>query len=211
MHSEKFEVIMKNKITLKTTALLFFFSLIFLLPQQTDAGEPTEQVKVTVDAVIKILNNKELKKAANSEARRKKIRETVEKRFGFEEMAKRSLGIHWKNRSSGEQKEFTALFTDLIEDSYIRKIERYENERVVYTDEKTDGSHAIVRTKILTTKDTEIPVDYKILKKGQEWEVYDIIVEGVSLVNNYRTQFNQIIRSASYEDLVIRLKKKTLK
>jgi phospholipid transport system substrate-binding protein len=202
---------MKVKITTGISILFFCISLFFLLPQRADAGEPTEQVKKTVDAVIKILNDKELKKPANSEARRKKIRGTVEKRFGFEEMAKRSLSIHWKNRTPAEQKEFTSLFSDLIEDSYIRKIERYEDEKVVYTDEKTDGSYAIVRTKILTTKQTEIPVDYKILKKGQEWEVYDIIVEGVSLVNNYRTQFNQVIRSGSYEDLVNRLKQKTMK
>ena len=126
-------------------------------------------------------------------------------------MAKRSLALHWKKRTPQEQKEFVDLFSDLIEDTYIRKIERYEDEKVIYTEEKTDGAFATVRTKVTTSKEAEIPVDYKIFKKGQKWEVYDIIVEGVSLVNNYRTQFNQIIRSSSYEELVTRLKKKALK
>jgi phospholipid transport system substrate-binding protein len=202
---------MNNKFPIRLSFLFLCISLLLFFTAKTEAGEPTGQVKETVDAVIKILNDKELRQPENADARRKKIRETVEKRFGFEEMAKRSLGFHWKDRTSVEKKEFTSLFTDLIEDSYIRKIERYEDERVVYTDEKIDGAYAIVRTKIFTTKETVIPVDYKIVKKGQEWEVYDIIVEGVSLVNNYRTQFNQIIRSGSYEELVSRLKKKTVK
>jgi phospholipid transport system substrate-binding protein len=195
------------------TLFVFFvcLSLSFFAPPKATAGEPTVQVKETVDAVIKILNNKELKKPENQNERRKKVRETVEKRFDFEEMAKRSLALHWKNRTPQEQKEFTSLFSDLLEDTYIRKIERYEDEKVVYTDEKTEGSYATVRTKISTTKGIEIPVDYKIFRKDQKWEVYDIFVEGVSLVNNYRSQFNEIIRSGSYEELVQKLKKKVLK
>ena len=202
---------MKKNIAMKLFVLLVSISLFAFFPPVTQAGEPTEQVKQTVDAVIKILNNKELKKPEKQSERRLKIRETVEKRFDFEEMAKRSLALHWKNRTPQEQKEFVSLFSDLIEDTYIRKIERYEDEKVTYTEEKTDGSYATVRTKIITTKEIEIPVDYKIFKKEQKWEVYDIIIEGVSLVNNYRTQFNQIIRSGSYEELVTRLKKKVMK
>jgi phospholipid transport system substrate-binding protein len=202
---------MEGKISLRIILLFFCFSVPFLFPQKSNAGEPTEQVKETVDAVIKILNNKELKKPENRAERQKKIRETVEQRFDFEEMAKRSLAVHWKKRTPQEQKEFTSLFSDLLEDTYIRRIERYEDEKVVYVEERADDPYATVKTKIVTTKGTEIPVDYKIFKKGQKWEVYDIIVEGVSLVNNYRTQFNQIIRSDSYEGLVLKLKKKVMK
>jgi phospholipid transport system substrate-binding protein len=203
--------LMEKKCTLKLFVLILGLSLSAVFPLYAIAGEPTDQVKQTVDAVIQILNNKELKKPARVEERRAMIRETVEKRFDFEEMAKRSLARHWKDRTPQEKKEFTSLFSDLLEDTYIKKIERYEEEKVVYTDERIDGPYATVRTKIVTTKEMEIPVDYKIFKKGQKWEVYDIIVEGVSLVNNYRTQFNQIIRSGSYEDLVQKLKKKALK
>lgn len=202
---------MGKKVIFKLSVFFVCLLLSVFSPSKANAGEPTEQVKETVDAVIKILNNKELKKPEKQEERRSKIREIVEKRFDFEEMAKRSLALHWKNRTPDEQKEFVSLFSDLLEDTYIRKIERYEDEKVVYTDERTDGPYATVKTKIITEKEVEIPVDYKIFKKGQKWEIYDIVIEGVSLVNNYRTQFNQIIRSGSYEELVKKLKKKTVK
>lgn len=199
---------MVNKVVFAIFFFLVFFSVpVFQLSEAT-AGEPTIQVKETVDEVVKILNNKELTKPDKQAERRSKIRETVNKRFDFEEMAKRSLAIHWKKRTPQEQREFTSVFSDLLEDTYIKKIERFEDEKVVYTDETADGAYATVRTKIITTKEVEIPVDYKIFKKDQKWEVYDIVIEGVSLVNNYRTQFNQIIHSGSYEELVQKLKKK---
>jgi len=187
------------------------FLAIFLAGEHSAAaGEPTEQIRSTVDAVIAILNDRELKKPERREERRAKIGEAVEKRFDFEEMAKRSLALHWKDRTPSERAEFVSLFSDLLKDVYLRKVERYEDEKVTYKDERTDGPYATVKTIITTTKDVEIPVDYKIFRKNGRWEVYDIIIEGVSLVNNYRTQFNQIIRSGSYEELVSRLKKKLM-
>lgn len=180
-------------------------------PPCADAGEPTEQVKETVDAVVKILNNEELKKPEKEKERRASIRQTIAKRFDFEEMAKRSLSTYWKDRSPAEQKEFVTLYADLLENTYIRKIERYENETVVYYDERLDGDYAVVRTKIVDKNRLSIPVEYRILRKKDRWEVYDIIVEGISLVNNYRTQFTQIIRSNSYDALVKRLREKANK
>ncbi len=180
-------------------------------PLCVDAGEPTDQVKETVDAVMKILTDKELGKPEKEKERRTSIRQTVIKRFDFEEMAKRSLAVHWKDRTPAEQKEFVALYSDLLENTYIKKIERYENEKVVYYDEKLDGDYAVVKTKIVDKKGLSIPVEYRILRKKDRWEVYDIIIEGVSLVNNYRTQFTQIIRSSSYNDLVKRLREKVVK
>ncbi len=180
-------------------------------PQMTFAGEPTDQVRQTVDEVIKILNNKELKKPENSKARSTRIRDLIEKRFDFAEMAKRSLGIYWKQRTPEEQKEFVSLFSDLLEDTYIRKIERYENEKVTYLGERAEGQYATVKTGIVGANQVEVPVDYRIFRKGQKWEVYDIVIEGVSLVNNYRSQFYQVIGSGSYADLVKRLKAKVIK
>jgi phospholipid transport system substrate-binding protein len=203
---------MKKTIVLKLFALLVFCLAVFLTaPQITFAGEPTEQVKQTVDEVIKILNNKELKKPENSKTRSARIREVIEKGFDFAEMAKRSLGIYWKQRTPEEQKEFVSLFSDLLEDTYIRKIERYENEKVTYVGERTEGQYSTVKTEILGTNGVEVPVDYRIFMKGQKWEVYDIVIEGVSLVNNYRSQFYQIIGSGSYADLAKRLKAKVIK
>ncbi|MBI5074921.1 MAG: ABC transporter substrate-binding protein [Nitrospirae bacterium] len=200
----------KNRLSLALVAFIAGLSLA-CFPLSAKAGEPTDQVKETVDAVMKILNDKELRKPEKEKERRSGIRQTVIKRFDFEEMAKRSLAAHWKDRTPAEQKEFVALYSDLLENTYIKKIERYENEKVVYYDEKSDGDYAVVKTKIVDKKGLSIPVEYRILRKKDKWEVYDIIVEGVSLVNNYRTQFTQIIRSSSYNDLVRRLREKVVK
>jgi phospholipid transport system substrate-binding protein len=190
---------------------LIFLSFLHFAPCTALAGEATDQVKQTVDAVLDVLNNKELKKPEKRELRRKNIREIIDKRFDFEEMGKRSLALNWNKRTPDEKKEFVVLFSDLLETTYIKKIERYENEKVVYLDEKITGQYAVVRTKIVKGQETDIPVEYRIFKKAGKWEVYDIIVEGVSLVNNYRSQFSQIIRSSSYEELVKKLRSKTLK
>ncbi len=201
-----------NRPLLRMSAvLLICLSFLSIRPYQAFAGEATDQVKQTVDAVLDVLNDKELKKPENRELRTKKIREIVDKRFDFEEMAKRSLALNWGKRTPEERKEFVTLFSDLLENTYIRKIERYENEKVAYLDERITGQYAVVRTKIVKQQESEIPVEYRIFKKADKWEVYDIIVEGVSLVNNYRSQFSQIIRSSSYEELVKKLKNKTLK
>ena len=175
------------------------------------AGDATDQIRETADAVINVLNNKELKKPENKQKRRKQLREIVDKRFDFAEMAKRSLGFAWNKRTPEEKKEFVSLFSDLLEDTYIRKIERYEREKVIYTGERVEGSYAAVRTKVVTDQGVEIPVEYRIFKKGTKWEVYDIIIEGVSLVNNYRSQFSSIINSDTYAGLVKKLKEKVKK
>lgn len=202
---------MKHKHVRIVLIVLFCLGLGPVIPAQALAGEATEQVKQTVDAVVEVLRDKELKKPDKKEQRRKKIREIINRRFDFEEMAKRSLGLHWKERKPEERKEFVSLFSDLLENTYINKIERYEDEKVAYTGERIDGEYALVKTKIVSPKGADVPVDYKIFRKGDKWEVYDIMVEGVSLVNNYRSQFNQIIRSGSFEELLKRLRNKMVK
>jgi len=201
----------KNAYLKSFMLIIVSFSLLAAFPPISAAGEPTEQIKQTVDDVITILNNRELKKPENEQKRKARIRVTIEKSFDFAEMAKRSLGIHWQKRTQDEQKEFVSLFSDLLEDTYIRKIERYHDEKVVYVGEKKEDPYATVKTRIVSTTGIETPVDYKIFKKGDKWEVYDIIVEGVSLVNNYRTQFSEMLSSGSYEELVKRIKKKTMR
>ncbi|HET6515538.1 MAG TPA: ABC transporter substrate-binding protein [Thermodesulfovibrionales bacterium] len=191
--------------------VLFCLSLLLSAPSKANAGEPTDQVKQTVDAVLDILRNKELKRPEKTEERRAKIRNIVSGRFDFEEMARRSLAQNWKKRTPQEQKEFVALYTDLLENTYIKKIERYQDEKVAYRDEKTEGPYATVKTSIITSKEVDIPIEYRLLKKGNLWMAYDVVIEGVSLVNNYRNQFNEIIRSQSYEELVKRMKSKSLK
>ena len=187
--------------------LLTIFCLFFFI-SETCAGVPTVQMKQTIDSVLSILKNKELKKSEKTKERRAAIRKVIGDRFDFEEMAKRSLALHWRDRSEEERKDFVALFTDLIERSYIERIEKYENEPVHYTDEMIDSAYAVVKTKVITKENVEIPIDYKLLQKWDRWLVYDVVIEGVSLVNNYRTQFNKIIRTSSYEELVKKINNK---
>jgi phospholipid transport system substrate-binding protein len=172
------------------------------------AGVPTDQMKQTIDKVIDILNNKELKKPGKVKERRTALRKAVGEKFDFEEMAKRSLALFWKQRTPEEKKEFVSLYSDLLERSYIKKIENYSDEKIIYTDENVDDGYAIVKTKIITKRNVDIPIEYRLLKKNNKWEVYDVVIEGVSLVNNYRTQFSKIIRTSSYEELVKRMKNK---
>lgn len=169
------------------------------------AAEPTEQVKKTIDKVIDILNNKELKEPNKSEERRSLLRKAMEESFDYEEMAKRALSIHWHKRTPHEKKEFTSLFSELLERSYINKIESYSDEKILYTDESVESHYGLVNTRIITKRNVEVPVDYRLLKTGDQWKVYDIVIEGVSLVSNYRSQFNKIIRKDSYSELVKKL------
>ncbi len=192
---------------------LFYLFLCFFLFSSTVstdayAGEPTNLMKQTVDSIIDVLKNQELKKPDKADERRAEIRKLVGERFDFEEMAKRSLALHWRKRTPEEKKEFVKLFSYLLERSYINKIESYTDEKILYTAENIEGEYAVVKTKIITGRNVEVPIDYKLLKKNGNWEVYDVVIEGVSLVNNYRIQFNSIIRKDSYEELVMRMKNK---
>jgi phospholipid transport system substrate-binding protein len=175
------------------------------------AGEPTDQLKGTTDAVIDILKNKDSKKPGKEAERRAELRKVIDARFDFTEMSKRALALNWRKRTPEEQKEFVPLFSSLLEHTYVRKIERYNGEQIRYISESVDDGYATVRTRIITRRNTEIPVDYFLLKEGTEWLVYDVNIEGVSLVENYRTQFNEIISSSSYDNLVQKLRKKELK
>ncbi len=190
--------------------VILLCTLVLLLPSASAvlAGEAKDQVQTTVDQVLSILKNKDLAKRGKEAERRAALRKTIGARFDFEEMAKRSLATHWRNRTPEERKEFVALYTDLLERSYVSKIESYEDEKIVFMDENLDGEYAFVKTKIVTKRNTQIPIDYRLKKENGQWYAYDVIIEGVSLVNNYRTQFNNIIRQNSYEALIKRMKSK---
>jgi len=192
--------------------LYLFFStclIVFLPAAYAYAGEPTEMARQTTDKVIDILKNKELRKPERTKERRALVRKAVSEHFDFEEMAKRSLARQWTQRTPEEKKEFVALYTDLLERTYVKKVESYSDYKVIYAEETSDSDYAVVKTKIIiTSKNMDVPVAYKMEKKNGRWGVYDVVVEGVSLVNNYRNQFNNIISSGSYEELVRRLKNK---
>jgi len=172
------------------------------------AGQASDQLKVQIERVVKAIDDPDLKKESRALDRRKSVRKIAEDIFDFGETAKRSLGRHWLARSPAEREEFTGLFADLLERSYISKIELFNGERIQFVGDSADGDQAVVRTKIVTKQGTEIPVDYRMLKKGDRWLVYDVIIEGVSLIANYRTQFNKIIQTSSYQELVKKMKTK---
>ncbi len=171
------------------------------------AGQPLEQLKAQIDLVVKVLENPALKQDKAAE-RRTTVRRIVDEIFDFGETARRSLARHWQARTAEERVEFVRLFADLLERSYISKIELFNGERITYVGETIDGDSALVRTRIITKQGTEIPIDYRMHRRGDHWFVYDVVIEGVSLVANYRTQFNKIIQTTSYEELVKKMKTK---
>ena len=175
-------------------------------PVVVEAGAPTDQLKSSVEQIVKVLEDPALKTESRAKDRRAAIRKEAEVVFDFTETAKRALGRHWQGLSEKDRQEFTGLFTDLIERAYISKIERYSGERIAYAGEAIDGGLATVRTRFVTKQGTEVPVDYRMQQRGDRWFVYDVSVEGVSLINNYRTQFDKIIQTSSYAELVRKMK-----
>jgi len=172
------------------------------------AGVPTDQLRGNVERVLKLVSDASLKGADRAKDRRTAVRRVADDFFAFDETAKRSLGRHWQARTPAEQREFVQVFSDLLERSYLVKIELYGGEKIQYVGETIDGDQATVKTKIFTKQESEIPVDYRMMKRGDKWLVYDVVIEGVSLISNYRTQFNKIIQTASYEELVRKIKAK---
>jgi phospholipid transport system substrate-binding protein len=168
------------------------------------AGSPTDHLRSGIQEVLKVLDDPQLR----AEDRRGTVRRIVDNIFDFAETAKRSLGRHWQGRTPAEREEFIRLFADLLERAYLSKIELYSGENISYVGESLEGETATVRTRIMTRQGTEIPIDYRMLEKGDRWLVYDVIIEGVSLVANYRTQFNKIIQTSSYQELVKKMKGK---
>ncbi|MFH1950784.1 MAG: ABC transporter substrate-binding protein [Pseudomonadota bacterium] len=188
-------------------AALFFF-VTYGVSSVSVAGEPTEDVRKTTDKLIAIFSDSALKAPDKARERAIQIRKAVDERFDWEEMSKRTLATHWKKRTEKEKEEFTDLFGKLLERTYLDKVESYSGEKVLYIDESVDGNYAVVRVKVVTKKETEILVEYRLKNKSGEWFVYDISIEGVSLVNNYRKQFNSILVRSSYRDLMEKLRTK---
>jgi phospholipid transport system substrate-binding protein len=168
------------------------------------AGPPTEIAKQVIERALNALNDP----SSQGEARRQKVKRIVDPYFDYQEMAKRSLGPAWGKLSPAQRQEFVALFSQLLEASYSDKIEKYaQRVKIDYTGEILQGDNAEVRTVVVKAND-RIPLNYRLLNEGGTWKVYDVVIEGVSLVSNYRSQFNRIIHESGYAELVKRLKTK---
>jgi len=175
-----------------------------LLVDPAWAGSPTDQAREYTDQVLKVLGDRGL----TPQDRRAAVRKLALEVFDVGETAKRALGRHWRGRTPAEREEFTAIFAEILEGTYVSKIDRYGGEQIVYTAETIDGDYASVKARILRKGGAEVPVEARMLRRGDRWQIYDIVIENISLVSNYRSQFNQIIRSSSFADLVRRLKEK---
>jgi phospholipid transport system substrate-binding protein len=172
------------------------------------AGPPTEQLRTHVDRVLKVLEDPALRAEAKTAERRAAIRRIATEIFDFGETARRALGRHWQARTPAEREEFVGLFTNLLERSYLSRVELYSGESVTYTGEVIEGDQARIQSRIVTKQGSEIPLEYRMHQKNGRWLVYDVVIEGVSLVANYRTQFNKIIQTSSFQELVRKMKSK---
>jgi len=181
-----------------------------LLPAILQAATPTESVRQTVDNITAILKDPALKGEQKKKERREKLKEVIYRRFDFTEMAKRSLGSEWRRHSPEEQKEFVQLFRELLENAYLDKIESYSGQEVRYLKERVDNNYAEVDTKLVDNKGQEFSIVYRLYNTGGDWKVYDVVIEDISLVNNYRAQFSRVLAKSSYAELVDRMKKKQI-
>ena len=185
--------------------MLIVVSLFFSAGEVFAESKITAGIRGTIDQVLEIIADQNLK--SNPVLKREKLRQVIGLRFNYKQMVMRSLAKNYKDRSDAERKEFTSLFKKLLENSYASKIENYKDEKINYVDEKVKGKYAMVRTQIVR-KDGVVDVDYKMLKDGDQWLVYDFVIEGVSLIRNYKSQFSKIISTESYAALVSKLSKK---
>ena len=187
-----------------------FGMLLFMAPSSSFAGAASDQLKQSIDKIQNILVDPSLKGEAKTENRRQKLKEAVGERFDFDEMAKRSLGAQWQKRSVAEQQEFVRLFTELLEATYLSKLEEYGGEKILFINERQDKDFAEVKTKLVNKKGEEYLLDYRLISMNGDWKVSDVVVENISLVNNYRSQFNRVLARSSFEDLVQAMKQKKI-
>jgi phospholipid transport system substrate-binding protein len=173
------------------------------------ASAPGEQLKATIDRVMEILKDPKLQGDAKKTERREKLRQVVLPRFDFAEMAKRALGNNW-NRYPDKQGEFVTAFTQLLEETYAVQIESANGDKVLYLNERTDKDYSEVATKVISPKGEETSMTYKLHPVDSDWKVYDIVVENISIVNNYRAQFNRVLSNTSLDELIKRMKEKRL-
>jgi phospholipid transport system substrate-binding protein len=167
---------------------------------------PTETVKSKVNEALSSLSQTSGPEA--SDKRRAEIRKAADALFDFPDMSRRALGLHWKDRTPAEREEFTRLFTDLIARTYIGKIDQYAGESIAYVGERVDGDQASVRSNVVTPKGSQIPVEYRLHRANDTWSAYDVLIENVSLVGTYRSQFDRVIKAESFANLLRRLREK---
>ena len=190
----------------RQVALVILVLLLGLSPAPARAGGATDQIRGAIDRTIGILQDPALAAKGKKAERRDLLRKEIAPVFDFEEMSKRSLGSNWRDRTPEERDKFVVLFRELLENSYLGKIESYRGEVIRYGKEIVDGPYAQVETRVVTTSGQEIPVYYRMRADGGRYRIYDVVIEGISLVNNYRSQFNSILQKSSFAELMEKLR-----
>jgi phospholipid transport system substrate-binding protein len=196
-----------TRVRIVGVGILATIALVLALSSASWGGPPTETLREYTEAVQKVLDDPDLRADERRHERRAAVRKVAIEAFDVQETARRALGRHWQARTPAEREEFVQLFADLLERTYIAKIDLYGGERLKFTDERVDGDTAVVRARVLTRQGTEVPVEGRMHRKSDRWLIYDVVIENISLIANYRSQFDRIIRSSSYAELVNRLRK----
>ncbi|HET7876775.1 MAG TPA: ABC transporter substrate-binding protein [Methylomirabilota bacterium] len=183
-------------------------ALILLTATPAFALTPTETVRARVDEVIQTINRGPRGGPAAAEARRLELRRVADGLFDFTEMSRRALGRHWAGRTEAERQDFVGLFADLLSRAYLGRIDHYSGEPITWVRERVDGEWASVDSRLVTAKGSEVPIEYRLRRAGDRWMVYDVAIEGVSLVGTYRSQFDRIIQTTSFGELLRRMRDK---
>ena len=191
----------------KPVAVIILF-LLLILPLISHGGVPLDTVKTNVNGVLDVLRDLSLKGEGGRKTKVEKIRVAAQKLFDFIELSKRSLGLNWNKFNPEQRKEFVQHYTSLLEDAYVDKITAYTDEKVDFMKEVPLGENTVEVQSVVTTKTAKIPIYYRVIKKENDWKVYDVVIEGVSLITNYRTQFREILASKPPESLLETLRKK---
>ena len=186
----------------------FLLILWLMCPLHAYSAVPLETVKRHVNEVLDLLRDPALKEESGRKAKKEKIRSISEKMFEFDELSRRTLGQNWNKLSPDQQEEFTVLYRSLLEDAYADKIMSYTNEKVLFKKEITLSEKTVEVQSTIVTKTSEIPINYRVIEKGGEWKVYDVVIENVSLVSNYRSQFREILANKTPGALLEILRKK---
>lgn len=192
-----------------TLCLFITLTILIFSSQPLAAGEPTEEIRSAINQGIEILKNGKLDKKQQRAETINRLRKIVYPLFDFDEMAKRSLGSHWRRLDPTQQKQFVSAFTELLETTYADKIDLYEGQKVAYVGEAVDKSYAQVETKVIGKNGESYAVDYKLHRVDGKWKIYDVVAENISLINNYRSQFHRVIVNSSFEELMKRMQEKT--
>lgn len=195
--------------TMSLSLLIVSFSFL-AVPLAAQQQSPGQLVVEKIEESLKVLNDPELKVKGRLEERKEKLWKILGPVFNFEEISKRALGRHWKERSQQEKQEFTELFTKILKEVFLGKSDTYQGEKIIYLKELVQGNRSRVQTSFITREEKEIAVTFSMINKNGNWQIYDILIEGVSTVGNYRSQFNSILTKSPFSELMNTLKEKEL-